>query len=216
DRWQANYKVQPEFKVVVADMESMLSDLRLWMDQIELAIRASPSGQRIEMEKAVAGDLAGPVVPAIEALGDRFEQVASRLDPALRPVHMNFTRRHLHPVLLCSPFSYRTFHKPLGYAGDYEMVNMIVRSPYEGSSLFAKVVNAWFLQQLPAVAHRNRIQILKQKLIQEAARCARLGRPARVFNLGCGPAGGSPAIPQGKGPLANTTMNPADFCVRTT
>jgi extracellular factor (EF) 3-hydroxypalmitic acid methyl ester biosynthesis protein len=69
------------------------------------------------------------------------------------------------------------------------MVNMIVRDPYEGGSLFARVVNAWFLQQLPAEAHRNRLKILKQKLIEETARMTRLGQPAKIFNLGCGPAG---------------------------
>jgi len=188
-RWQKSYKVLPEFKLVVADMQSLFADMHLWLDQVELAIRSSPNGERIEMLREAAHVVARPALRAIESLGDRFEEVASRLDRDLRPPHIHFTRRHLHSALLSSPFAYRTFYKPLGYAGDYEMVNMIARDPYEGSSLFARVVNAWFLQQLPAEAHRNRLKILKQKLIEETARMVRLGRPARVFNLGCGPAG---------------------------
>lgn len=188
-QWQRIYKVSPEFKVVVADMQSLLADMRLWSEQIELAIRSSPNGEREEMQREAARELAVPVLSAIDSLGDRFEEIASRLEPDLRPVHIHFTRRNLHSLLLCSPFGYRTFHKPLGYAGDYEMVNMITRNPYEGGSLFAKVVNAWFLNQLPAQAHRNRIKILKEKLAGETARMTRLGRPARIFNLGCGPAG---------------------------
>jgi extracellular factor (EF) 3-hydroxypalmitic acid methyl ester biosynthesis protein len=188
-RWQRHYKILPEFKVVVADMESLLTDMRLWMDQVELAIRSSPNGERVQMEKEAARELAASAIPAIEALGDRFEEVAATLEPELRPAHIHFCRRHLHPVLLCAPFSYRTFQKPLGYAGDYEMVNMIVREPYEGGSLFAKVVNAWFLQQLPAQAHRNRIKVLKERLTEETARVLRANRQAQVFNLGCGPAG---------------------------
>ncbi len=188
EQWQKTYKVLPEFKVVVADMGSLLADLRLWLDQVELAIRSSPNDTRIKLEKETAHELATPVLSAIDALGDRFEEIAGRLGSDLRPVHIHFTRRNLHSLLLCSPFSYRTFYKPLGYAGDYEMVNMILRSPYEGGSLFAKVINAWFLNQLPAQAHRNRIQFLKRKLIEETARITRLGRPARIFNLGCGPA----------------------------
>ena len=185
-RWQKNYKVRPEFKLVVADMQSLFADLRLWLDQVELGIRSSPGGERMEMERQAAEELAGPILPVIEALGDRFEEVASTLEAELRPVHIHFTRRQLHSALLCSPFSYRTYHKPLGYAGDYEMVNMIVRDPYQGGSLFAKVVNAWFLNQLPAQAHRNRIKVLKQKLIEEAARAARLGRQAQItFQNAC-------------------------------
>ena len=187
-QWQKAYTVLPEFKVVVADMQSLLTDMRLWLDQVELTIRSSPNGDRIEMERLAAGQLATPALSAIDSLGDRFEEIASRLEPDMRPGHICFTRRNLHSLLLCSPFSYRTFYKPLGYAGDYEMVNMILRDPYEGGSLFAKVVNAWFLNQLPAQAHRNRIKLLKDKLAEETVRMVRLGRPARIFNLGCGPA----------------------------
>jgi extracellular factor (EF) 3-hydroxypalmitic acid methyl ester biosynthesis protein len=75
----------------------------------------------------------------------------------------------------------------LGYAGDYEMVNMITRNPYEGGSLYAKVVNLWFLRQWPAQAHRNRIAYLRRILVQETLRSQRLGRPIRILNLGCGP-----------------------------
>jgi extracellular factor (EF) 3-hydroxypalmitic acid methyl ester biosynthesis protein len=187
--WQKNYRVAPEFKVVVADMQSLLTDMRLWLEQVELTIRASPNGERLEMEKDAAGELAPSVLAAMDSLGDRFEEIASRLEPDLRPVHINFTKRHLHPLLLCSPFAYRTYHKPLGYAGDYEMVNMIMRGPFEGASLFAKVVNAWFHNQLPAQAHRNRIDLLKKMLVEETLRAAARGRSARIFNVGCGPAG---------------------------
>jgi extracellular factor (EF) 3-hydroxypalmitic acid methyl ester biosynthesis protein len=94
----------------------------------------------------------------------------------------------MQPLVFCAPFAYRTFHKPLGYPGDYEMVNMILRDPYEGGSLFAKVFNSWFLSQPPAEAHRNRIQYLTRKLLEETARVAAQGRTARIYNLGCGPA----------------------------
>ena len=65
---------------------------------------------------------------------------------------------------------------------------MITRDPLEGASLFAKIVNLWFLRQPPAEAHRNRIGYLTQKLLQEAVRTASRGQPMRVLNLGCGPA----------------------------
>jgi extracellular factor (EF) 3-hydroxypalmitic acid methyl ester biosynthesis protein len=78
--------------------------------------------------------------------------------------------------------------KPLGYAGDYEMVNMMLREPLEGASLFAKVVNYCFMNQVPVVAHRNRIDRLVQKLVEESLRTQRSGRGLRVLSIGCGPA----------------------------
>jgi extracellular factor (EF) 3-hydroxypalmitic acid methyl ester biosynthesis protein len=186
--WQKNYKVLPEFKVVVADMQTFLADLRLWLEQVELEIRSAPSGDRLEMERDMVRELGRAMVPAFDAMHERLEELSGRIDEDLRPVHQNFSKRQLHPLVLCSPFAYRTYHKPLGYAGDYEMVNMITRDPYEGGSLFAKVVNLWFLSQWPAKAHRNRIARLKQLLVEESLRGARRGQPIRVLNLGCGPA----------------------------
>jgi extracellular factor (EF) 3-hydroxypalmitic acid methyl ester biosynthesis protein len=186
--WQKLYRVLPEFKVAVADMQTFLADLRLWLEQVELEIRSAPSGNRLEMEQRAAHEIGSQMVPAFDAIHERLESVSEGIEAELRPVHQNFSKRQLHSLVMCSPFAYRTFHKPLGYAGDYEMVNMILRDPYEGSSLFAKVVNLWFLSQWPARAHRNRIKHLKGFLIEECRRGAERGRSIRVLNLGCGPA----------------------------
>jgi extracellular factor (EF) 3-hydroxypalmitic acid methyl ester biosynthesis protein len=187
-QWQGAYKVRPEFKVVVADMQTFLLDLRLWLEQVELEIRSAPAAARLEVERQAAQEIGASVVPAFTAMHERLESLSEGIEADLRPAHQNFASRQLHALMMCSPFAYRTYHKPLGYAGDYEMVNMIVRDPYEGASLYAKVVNLWFLSQWPARAHRNRIQYLKELLTQEALRGAREGRAIRVLNLGCGPA----------------------------
>jgi extracellular factor (EF) 3-hydroxypalmitic acid methyl ester biosynthesis protein len=187
-QWQTIYKVIPEFKVVLADMQTFLSDLRLWLDQMELQIRSSPSGDRGEMERDAVREIGEAMVPAFNNLHERLEELSGNIPEELRPTHQNLSRRQLHPLVLCAPFAYRTYSKPLGYAGDYEMVNMIARDPFEGGSLFAKVMNYWFLCQWPATAHRNRITFLKESLKQETLRAMRVGRPLRIFNLGCGPA----------------------------
>jgi extracellular factor (EF) 3-hydroxypalmitic acid methyl ester biosynthesis protein len=188
EQWQKIYRVLPEFKVVIADMQTFLADLRLWLEQVELEIRSTPSGNRQELEQQTVRDVGQAMVPAFDAMHERLESVSDGIDEDLRPVHQNFSKRQLHPLVLCSPFAYRAYHKPLGYAGDYEIVNMIVRDPYEGGSLFAKVVNLWFLSQWPAKAHRNRIEFLRTLLVQESLRGAGRGKPIQVLNLGCGPA----------------------------
>jgi extracellular factor (EF) 3-hydroxypalmitic acid methyl ester biosynthesis protein len=187
-QWQRVCKVLPEFKVIVADIETLLIDLRRWMEQIELGLRAAPQLDRIDRERETIDELAPGVIPVLDALFDKFEQMAARLPEDVRPLHRSYIQRHLHPIVLCAPFAYRTYRKPLGYAGDYEMVNMMLRDPREGSSLFAKVFNVWLLQQPSASAHRNRIEFLKRRLIEETATATRAGRTARILDLGCGPA----------------------------
>jgi len=187
-QWQRIYKVRPEFKVVVADMQSFLMDLRLWLEQMELGIRSAPTGDRVSLERELAAEIGQSTTPALTNLFEKFESTLDGIDPEFHSVHRIFGRRQLHPLLLCSPFLYRTFSKPLGYAGDYEMINMIMRDPFEGGSLYAKIINLWFLQQAPAEAHRNRIDYLLQHITQTVARAASAGRVARILTLGCGAA----------------------------
>jgi extracellular factor (EF) 3-hydroxypalmitic acid methyl ester biosynthesis protein len=187
--WEKIFSILSEYKVVLADMQNYFVDLRRWLEQVELGIRSSPSRDRLQLEREVIHELVPSVLPSINSLFTRFEDVADRVAPELLPSHRTYAKRQLHPLILCSPFAYRTYHKPLGYAGDYEMVNMILRDPLEGSSLFAKSINLWFLTQAPAAAHRNRIQFLTRLLAEETRRRASRGQPIRIFDLGCGPAG---------------------------
>jgi extracellular factor (EF) 3-hydroxypalmitic acid methyl ester biosynthesis protein len=188
EEWQKLYRVRPEYKLIVADMQSFFIQLRLWLDQVELGIRSTPSGDRLKLEQALTEELAEPVIAAMNVLFEKFEAVAKGLDEELEPVHRSYMRQQLHPWVMSAPFPHRTFNKPLGYAGDYEMVNMMLRTVHEGGSLFAKLVNAWFLHQPPAQAHRNRVKYLADKLTQETLRAKSAGREARIFNVACGPA----------------------------
>ena len=187
-KWQGFYRVKSDFKLWVADVESFLFDLRTWAEQLEMGIRAAPSGDRIELEHAIVSALSPGVTECLNALFAKFEPIAAGIPQDQQAAHHAYIKRHLHPLVLCSPFAYRTFHKPLGYAGDYEMVNMLLRDPQEGSSVFAKLLNAWFISQPPAQAHRNRIRYLADRLTSVSLACRSQGRSARVFNLGCGPA----------------------------
>jgi extracellular factor (EF) 3-hydroxypalmitic acid methyl ester biosynthesis protein len=186
--WERIHSIRPEYKVVLADMQNYFVDLRRWLEQVEFGIRSSPRRDDSQVEREVIQELVPSVLPSIDALFARFEEAADQVLPELLPFHRTYAKRQLHPLVLCSPFAYRTYHKPLGYAGDYEMVNMILRDPLEGSSLFAKSVNLWFLTQAPASAHRNRIKYLTRRLIEETRQRQSRGEPMRIFDLGCGPA----------------------------
>jgi extracellular factor (EF) 3-hydroxypalmitic acid methyl ester biosynthesis protein len=188
EEWERVHAILPDYKLVLADMQNYFVDLRRWLEQVELGVRSSPSKDSSQLEKEVLRELLPSLVPSINALFARFEEAADQVVPELLPFHRTYAKRQLHPLVLCSPFAYRTFHKPLGYAGDYEMVNMILRDPVEGGSLFAKSVNVWFLMQAPAAAHRNRIRHLTRRLIEETRQRQKLGQAMRVFDLGCGPA----------------------------
>jgi len=182
------FRIRPEFKLVIADMQALLHDLRHWTEQLELFIPAETAQREHALEKELLQGACQEALPCLAAAFERFEILAHDLDPREVPAHAAYAKRQLHPLVLCAPFMYRTFKKPLGYAGDYEMVNMMVRDPLEGATAFAKVLNAFFLNTPPVVAHRNRIMRLKGMLVEELLRCAGGGSRVRLLDIGCGPA----------------------------
>jgi extracellular factor (EF) 3-hydroxypalmitic acid methyl ester biosynthesis protein len=186
--WSKVEQVSPELKIIVSDMQALLRDIRRWLEQVELSLRSTPPLERSKMEMTFIERLNSLVLPITENLFTKFESIAVGIQEDVRAVHRAYARRQLHPLILCSPFMYRTFHKPLGYAGDYEMVNMILRDPIEGASLFAKVLNTHFVGVAPAEGHRNRVTYLNRTLREETKRRAKMGLITNIFNLGCGPA----------------------------
>src|SRR5579859_2081815 len=63
NKWQGGYKIIPEYKLLVGDIQMFLTDLRLWLDQVELGIRGLPSGDRAAAERHIVNQL----VPAVTA-----------------------------------------------------------------------------------------------------------------------------------------------------
>ena len=186
--WQKHFLLRSEYRLFVSELYSFFQDLRLWLEHVELGLRGSPSGDSHKQELDFAQQLAPRALSVFNEFVDRFEEIARPLEEAGVAAHQNYLRRQLHPLLLSAPWVYRTVMKPLGYAGDYEMVSMMFRQPLEGASLFAKIVNYCFLEQGAVRAHRNRVDYLVEKLISENLRAARAGQDFRVLVIGSGPA----------------------------
>ncbi len=102
--WEKIHRVMPDFKVVVADMQTLLMDLRRWLEQVELGVRSQPAGNRQQIEREVIQDLQQPMLPTIGPLLERFEETARKIDAELQPVHRTYIKRQIHPLILCAPF----------------------------------------------------------------------------------------------------------------
>jgi extracellular factor (EF) 3-hydroxypalmitic acid methyl ester biosynthesis protein len=188
DGWERQYKVLPDFKIAVADIQTFLLEWKKWLELAELKLHSLPCSDQAAREKELIVNLSPRLNLALDGLFEKYERIVSQLDESDVPMHRWYVQRHLHGIVLCAPFAHRTYTKPLGYAGDYEMVNMIVRNAPEGGTLFAKLFNLWLLQQNSAVAHRNRIDYLVRQLVENTLRMARQGKSPRILSIGCGPA----------------------------
>ena len=186
--WQKNHLISSDYKVAVADQGTLLGELRLWLDHLELQVHQAPPAQQPKLLADLRNTLQPPIFFALQNLFETFELVSDRVSPEQESAHHSYIRHHLHQYWLGSPFMHRTFFKPLGYAGDYEMMNMIVRGGWEGDSLFAQLINAYLLDQAPCRAVRNRVGFLEQRIVSETARVSRGGNRAKIFAIACGPA----------------------------
>jgi extracellular factor (EF) 3-hydroxypalmitic acid methyl ester biosynthesis protein len=184
--WEAAHHLNPDFQLVVTSMANFLQEFGRWLSEAEVALgeHGSSAQRRLDLFESIKQ-------PTLERLGQfvaDFEGCAARVTGERRFVHRSFTQRQLHPLMLTSPFVHRSFLKPLGYAGDYEMVNMMLEEPDRGPNTYARLLNTAHVAVGPAAAHRNRIEILVGYLEAEARRAANEGRMLRVLNVGCGPA----------------------------
>ena len=186
--WQQRYRLSQDFKVLVTDVQAYLVATRQWLEQFEFDQGLRTGAFPPEARPDLLATVAPRVIAAFNAQHERFEELAYAIPPEHYGAHQEFVRRQWQHLFLCCPFGQRTFYKPLGYAGDYEMMNMIHRNQPEGGSLYEKLIHCLLVSQWPAQSVRNRVAQLRQHLLDETARVVRAGRRAHILNVGCGPA----------------------------
>lgn len=184
----SNERLQPAYRLSVSNIRNFLEELSRWLEQGEMVAGISEPGVEPAHVDEFVADVDSVAGPKMDSLFAEFEGAAREVAPEHLDIHKAYVCRELHPLMLCAPFMYRAFTKPLGYAGDFEMVNMILRNRFEGQNTYAKIVNSMPLRTDAAQAHRNRIKKLKRYLHDEAKRAAELEQPLKILNVGCGPA----------------------------
>ena len=101
-----------------------------------------------------------------------------------REFHKNYFREELGEFFFSSPFSKRSFNKPLGYAGDYQMMQIIYNSDQIEGDLVTQCLQKLYLSHPNAKAVRNRRVLMKEKILEAAGK----NDECFVLSVACGPA----------------------------
>ncbi len=184
--WGNRFKIRRDYQIVVNEMRAFLSEVSRWVEQVDLS-NALPK-ENGKLREDFFYELAEPLIMQIKSYMGALETEAELVEESFAPAHRSFAQAALHPLMLRAPFVFRTYTKPLGYAGDYQMVRQIMEDPRQGPSTYFQIVNTAFLKAPAAAAHRNRIDILVIFLKDLADKAHQAGRPFTVLNVGCGPA----------------------------
>jgi extracellular factor (EF) 3-hydroxypalmitic acid methyl ester biosynthesis protein len=191
ERWEKSHRaahhpeITPEFKAWVAALDAYLESVDAFLQQEERAFASEDLATRqlleAELLDIVAPDLTREMLSATSELA----RIVSGFGEVEHAVHRAFCRTHLGRFFARSPFMRRAQEKPLGYAGDYEMMNMLYREHAEGADLFGKAINLYATAETAARANVNRIHYLVGKIEASMQRCP--GRRIRVASIGSGP-----------------------------
>ena len=184
--WTKRFQIRRDYQILVNEMRAYLSDVSRWVEQVDLSESLPKMDGRLRTD--VFNELVVPLMQKMEFYLEGLNSEAYLIDDEFASAHRSFAQTALHPLLLRAPFVFRTYTKPLGYAGDYQMVNQILDDPRQGPSTYFQMVNAACLQNILAVAHRNRIDILVDFLKRMADAAQIAGKTFRIMNVGCGPA----------------------------
>lgn len=212
--WEGRTAVRPAYQAVVNDLRSFFAEVTRWLDQADLAA-GLPRDETGRVRLDVFMELARPLLERGQVYLRRFEAEAAEVPPDDETVHRAFAQAAIHPLVLRAPFVYRTYSKPLGYAGDYRMVTQILGDPREGPSTYFELINYMFLQASVAQAHRNRVDILVEWLRVAARQALAEGRRLRVLNVGCGPAAEIERAVRSGDPLSHVDIDLVDFSEET-
>lgn len=176
--------------------KSLVSELRLFLEDGQEQLRELEASLPSHIAQGEQGS------PARDALIERVRSSFSssivranlEIDAAVRDAQgkdfealREFSQRHLQGMFMQSPWMHRARHKPLGYPGDFEIMNGLYGNLFAGSTLFAKAVNLAFVSMPAAEAVRTRKDLIKAELSRVLDQ-ASPARPTRILSIAAGPA----------------------------
>lgn len=174
------------FKVLVGELRLYLEDAQQQLEALEKALpwhvlHGEGGPARIALMEKMRTTLVREIVQATEEV----DAAVRSAPPAHAQALIQWSRRNLHHFFMQSPSMHRCAVKPFGYPGDYEVMRFIYEKPFEGPTLFAKMIGLSFDQTKAARAVRHRKDLVKRQL-RELIDTRR--RPLRILAVACGPA----------------------------
>src|ERR1700722_17078557 len=71
--WQKNYRISNEFKVLVADVQSYLTGVRHWLEELEFSLKEH--NDKSAQERAILDAVAPKIIATFNGRHERFEEI---------------------------------------------------------------------------------------------------------------------------------------------
>lgn len=167
-------------RAAIADLVVCLESLRATLDALNLEAEEPALASEVltRIEEGVAADFLRLVAAFGASLTDASDDA--------RAAAATCAQRALHPLLLQAPIPRHAYEKPLGYAGDFQLMRLIYGEADRGETMLGRLVNRLSCRLPVTRAGVDRLAVVEGLLRSEIE--ARAGRPVRLCSLACGPA----------------------------
>lgn len=172
--------VSTEYRTLCADVLHLLRTYRANLDRFA---QTRPSA-------AAAADMLAAceerILPTWRSLWHRANDLVEPLmgDPDALRATKRFTELVLTPEFMAGAIWRRSYEKPLGYPGDFQIMNMVYDWKREGAGLFEQLVHRIGLDVAECIA--TRMVMMRQAIASTVLSPS--NHPVRIATLGCGPA----------------------------
>lgn len=155
-----------QVKFEVLSLRSTLEKFQERINQLERARVFSSMAQKEAFEEAIVRILATAINEKIVLTNKSLQQHFLKMPTEQRGLGFEFFRDQLKHLIYESVFADRSYRKPRGYAGDFEMMNLIYRNDATGKNLFGRVIEGAMQLHPEPGAVRNRATFLKERILQ--------------------------------------------------
>ncbi len=179
-----NALIPPAYRELVSDVLHLLRRYRVALEKFE-----ADQDPHTPADDARLADVLSiceeRILPEYRALWDQANALVQPVmaDPEALKETKRFTELVLTPEFLEGPIWKRSYEKPLGYPGDFEVMNYVYAWRRQGTSAFGKLLHRIGLDGGECIA--NRMVMMQQTIAEVVA--GKTG-PVQITNLACGPA----------------------------
>jgi len=182
--------VSSQYKEEIVRFRDFLCIVKEFLDDTEKKIETERKNRGEEIKKSILKFFTEKYSPTFEQFVDTLYQHTKDLNLEKRKLYRLYTQRELFPIAIESPFGREAFFKPLGYAGDYECMRILVRGIDEGNTLYEKFLNHSVGMLKMAKMVRSRGKYIRGKIMEfykENETDWRKNGCMKVASIACGP-----------------------------
>jgi SAM-dependent methyltransferase len=183
---QAEYveRLPVEYRAALADMQHLLQQTKLIIEQLEREAARGDWWQATGDSRELLEQIYRPWGPRYHERMKALAELDATFDEPTRVLARSYATDLLMPLLYDGPLHRRSYEKPRGYAGDYQIMLMCFAKSLLGNSLWSKFLHNVALHY-PMVRTVPSREANMRRAIHGAA-----SQPGdrRIFALACGPA----------------------------